>query len=321
MINRKSTLDVELFKSTPCLFLENAIKEYVATSPINCLTAFDNAPIFEEPGVVFANGDDPIFQDLKTVIGDFHLTPREALEKHIQSKQWNYGLKKHIENVSVISYVLPEPYETRFSTRQSPYGGSLRHNHTRWRGEVFQKSIQHHIASLLEIMGYDAVAPRRAPFFEWTNTPEGVRVNWSERHVAYASGLGTFGLNGLLITPKGCAHYLGSVVCDAALTPTPRPYDHHMAYCLSHRYGTCRKCMERCKGGAINERGHSIEKCRHYIRNVQPEKLKELGATEGLIGMAITCGLCWSGVPCEDRIPALKDLEILRDPLQDVQNP
>ncbi len=79
--------------------------------------------------------------------------------------------------------------------------------------------------------------------------------------------------------------------------------------------------MERCKGGAINEMGHSIEKCRHYIRNVQPGKLKELGAMEGLIGMAITCGLCWSGVPCEDRIPALKDLEILRDPLQDVQNP
>jgi hypothetical protein len=85
MINRKSRLDVELFKSTPCFFLENAIKEYVATSPINCLTAFDNAPIFEEPVVVFANGDDPIFQDLKTVIGDFHLTPREALGKHVQS--------------------------------------------------------------------------------------------------------------------------------------------------------------------------------------------------------------------------------------------
>jgi len=302
----KNRLDVELFKSNPCLFLENAIKEYVATSPINCLTTFENAPIFDEPVVVFADGDDPIFQDLKTVIGDFHLTPREALEKHIKSKQWNYGVKDHIERVSVISYVLPEPYETRLSTRQSPYGGSLRHNHTRWRGEVFQKSIQHYIVSLLEIMGYDAVAPRRAPFFEWTNTPDGVRVNWSERHIAYASGLGTFGLNGLLITPKGCAHYLGSVVCDVALAPTPRLYNHHMAYCLSHRYGTCRKCMKRCLGGAISEQGHSNLKCRQYIREVQPAKLKESVGLEGLIGMVITCGLCWSGVPCEDRIPQLR---------------
>ena len=70
-----------------------------------------------------------------------------------------------------------------------------------------------------------------------------------------------------------------------------------------YRYGKCRKCMERCAGGAISEQGHSNEKCRHYIRNVQPEKLKELGEMEGLIGMVITCGLCWTGVPCEDRIP------------------
>ena len=70
MTKHKTRLDVELFKSNPCLFLENAIKEYVATSPINCLTAFDNAPIFDEPVVTFANGDDPIFQDFKTVIGE-----------------------------------------------------------------------------------------------------------------------------------------------------------------------------------------------------------------------------------------------------------
>lgn len=82
----KNRLDVELFKSNPCLFLEHAITEYVATSPINCLTTFDNAPIFDEPVVAFANGDDPIFKDIRTVIGDFHLTPREALEKHIKSK-------------------------------------------------------------------------------------------------------------------------------------------------------------------------------------------------------------------------------------------
>jgi hypothetical protein len=67
--------------------------------------------------------------------------------------------------------------------------------------------------------------------------------------------------------------------------------------------------MKRCVGGAISEQGHSVVRCRDYIRNVQPGKLKELGATEGLIGMAITCGLCWTGVPCEDRIPTPEVLE------------
>ena len=27
-----------------------------------------------------------------------------------------------------------------------------------------------------------------------------------------------------------------------------------------------------------------------------------------MIGGGATCGLCWSGVPCEDRIPGLEDL-------------
>ena len=303
MNDRKDKLDVKRFQSNPSLFLEQAIKEYVATSPINVLTEFDNAPVFDEPIVVFANGDAPIFRDLKKVIGDFHLTPREALEKHIQSKQWKYGAKERIEPVGVISYILPEPYETRLSTRHTPYGVSKRHNHTRWRGEVFQKNIQNYIISLLEIQGYDAVAPRRAPFFLWESTEDGVRVNWSERHVAYASGLGTFGLNGLLITSKGCAHYLGSVVCDVAFTPTPRPYDSHVAYCPFFKDQSCRKCMERCAAGAISEQGRSIKKCRDYFRDEQPGRLREVGGVEGLIGMGASCGLCMTNVPCEDRIP------------------
>jgi hypothetical protein len=40
-----------------------------------------------------------------------------------------------------------------------------------------------------------------------------------------------------------------------------------------------------------------------YPKNIMV-KLKESGATEGLIGMVASCGLCWSDVPCEDRIPA-----------------
>ena len=72
MTNRKAIIDKELFKSDPCRFLTNAIKTYAATSPLNTLTTFDNVPIFDEPLVFFANGDDPIFKEFKTIIGDFH---------------------------------------------------------------------------------------------------------------------------------------------------------------------------------------------------------------------------------------------------------
>jgi len=303
MTLRETSLDVQLFKSNPNLFLEKVIKEYVAASPINRLIEFNDAPLFDEPIVAFADGDDLIFQTYKTIIDEFHMTPREVLEKYIRSKEWNYGLKDPIEHVSVISYVLPIPLETRDVERNAPYGGSRRKNHFRWLGEVFWRNLEHYVASLLEIMGHHAVAPGRSPFFQRKELADGARVNWSERHIAYAAGLGTFGLNGLLITRKGCAHFVESVVCDVALTPTPRTYDHYQAYCPFFKDKSCRKCIERCLVGAISEKGRDILICRHNLGQKQRAKLKELGLDEGYIGRAPTCGLCMTNVPCEDRIP------------------
>jgi epoxyqueuosine reductase len=43
--------------------------------------------------------------------------------------------------------------------------------------------------------GYPAVAPVLSPEWEWRESERHVFAsNWSERHAAYASGLGTFGL-------------------------------------------------------------------------------------------------------------------------------
>ena len=123
------------------------------------------------------------------------------------------------------------------------------------------------------------------------------------RVAAARAGLGTFGLNGLLITRKGCAHFVESVVCDVALTPTPRTYDHYQAYCPFFKDKSCRKCIERCLVGAISEKGRDILICRHNLGQKQRAKLKELGLDEGYIGRAPTCGLCMTNVPCEDRIP------------------
>jgi epoxyqueuosine reductase len=305
MTYRKTGLDAELYKSNPCRFLENAIKKYVATSPLNTLTTFDNAPIYDEPVVVFADGDDPIFKEYKTIIGDFHLTPREAMDKYVKAKAWRYGLNTALVNISVISWALPITNETRLSECNSKYGGSRRYNNTRWFGGPFGYTLQDYIVQLLEILGNNAVAPTRAKFAKTIKTDKGLMANWSERHIAFAAGMGTFGLNGLMISPKGCAVYLGSVVCDAAFTPTPRIYQSHMAYCLFSQDGSCQQCIKRCQGGAISEQGRNNNKCRDQI-TVQVETLKQMGMDEGLIGLAPACGLCSTGVPCEDRIPSAK---------------
>ena len=157
----------------------------------------------------------------------------------------------------------------------------------------------------MEVLGGTAITPSGSRFAVNKEMPGGWFVtNWSERHVAWACGLGTFGLNGLMITPKGCAVYLGSLVCDVTLKPTPNAYSSHTANCLFYRDSSCRRCLERCPAGAISEEGRSNLKCRSNLQGQQAVKLKELGLDRDLIGPAPACGLCSTGVPCEDRIPA-----------------
>lgn len=71
---------------------------------------------------------------------------------------------------------------------------------------------------------------------------------WSERHAAYISGLGTFGLHKGLITERGTCGRFVSVLTDLPLTPTARPYTGLYDYCTH-----CGACVRRCPVGAISQ--------------------------------------------------------------------
>jgi len=59
----------------------------------------------------------------------------------------------------------------------------------------------------------------------WTST-------WSERHIAFAAGLGTFSLTRAVITSKGCNVRFASLVTNAPLEVTPRKNNDPTANCL-----------------------------------------------------------------------------------------
>jgi len=304
MAHNSGELRSALFENDPCLFLKHSIKEYVRTSPLNRLTAFDDSPIVEEPLVAFGDGEDPVFQELKAVIGEFHMTPREVMEKYLRHKRWRFNAPSAPENISVISWALPLTESTRIMERSSPYGGSPRYNHSRWIGIRLFECLEQHVASLLEVLRYHAVAPTQSGFFEIKEMPgDWLAANWSERHVAYACGLGTFGLNGLMITERGCAVYLGSVVCNLRLTTTPRAAS-HVANCPYFADGSCGLCIGHCTGSAITTEGRSNSACLKNLRDEQAGKLIALGLDHGLVGPAPACGRCSTGIPCEDRIPS-----------------
>lgn len=279
--------------------IEDVIRDFVRTSPMNRLEAFDNTQIFNEPLVGFADGDDPIFTEYKTVVSEKHLTPREALALH--DEEGRTALTSPLP-LSVISFVLPIDRGTRSSNALEEEGPSLRWNHTRWKGQEFIDELERHLVSFLEKRGVSAIAPDLTSAFKIDRFSGGIASNWSQRHMAYAAGLGTFSLNEGFITPRGMAMRCGSVVAGIKLTPSIRPYAGPFANCLFFSSGTCGACIRRCPGGAISEKGHDKSKCLEVLF-VSQKPWIEGAHGEGYIGQYAGCGLCQTGVPCEDRIP------------------
>jgi epoxyqueuosine reductase QueG len=270
------------------------IRPFVVANQFNRIAGLDDATIFDEPLVGIADGDDPLFAELKTVIAPTHLTPREALAA---------GLGKDAadlpQRLSVVSWILPISAATRRSNRRCTRQPSRRWAYTRWYGEMFNEALRRHVVHMLTDPGCPTVAPVLESYFaveKASTDPKAPYSNWSERHVAYAAGLGSFSLNDGLITERGIAHRCGSVVTTVPLPPSHRTPGLR-SNCLHFATGKCMVCATRCPVGAITEHGHDKQKCREYTDR-ELSKLKKR-YNVGVAG----CGLCQTGVPCEFHNP------------------
>ncbi len=293
-------VDKVVFLKNPNEVLEQLIRNFIKESELNRRIQLDQGVYFEEPLVGFASGVDPLFFEYKTVIGPFHLTPREMIASALREKGQPLPLSE-IEKISVVSWVLPAAEDTRKSNRKEARFPSKLWAYTKDFGEVCNHALKRHVTTFLENMGHIAVAPALLPSFQTVRDEKsGWASPWSERHVAYACGLGTFSLNDGLVTPKGIAVRIGSVVTLLKLTPTEKKYRHFKENCLFFRDESCGKCIPRCPASAITEKGHDKDKCREYIGS---NPLHEKRLEYGLQNPTTSCGLCQTGVPCEFQIP------------------
>ena len=288
----------EQFKSEPSQFIIEEIKAFASISPLNRIPPAREELIFDEPLVRFADGDDSIFAEYKSIIGPTHLTPNEAL-----ARAYNKSLGDMPTRFSVISWILPITEKTRESNRGETRVPSRLWSHTRWFGEQFNDAVRKKVAGLLSEMGYMVIAPAIQPYFKMETREKGNYSNWSERHVAYAAGHGTFSLSDGFITECGIAHRCGSVVTNLVLTASPRTAKTPFSNCLFYFDGSCKACVKRCPAGAITENGHDKLKCRVYLGDIGYSRaaLKEgYDVDKSVSG----CGLCQVKVPCEYQIPA-----------------
>ena len=272
----------------------NLIKDFTANSPHNSLRNEAGEKAWDEPLVGFSRGDDPLYDEFKNHIGDFHWKPEEIFLLTFPETGASAA------ELTVISWILPQTAQTKRDNQLEQRFPSERWTRSRSFGEQFNVELRKHLLASLLAAGCQAMAPELSPFKKSAISEcYGRASTWSERHAAYASGLGTFGLCDGLITAAGKAMRCGSVIARIKIPPTVRPYQDHHAYCLYYGKGICGKCVERCPVGAISpEKGHDKEICRAYTQETTRDYVKTNFGID-----TYGCGLCQTGVPCESRIP------------------
>lgn len=279
------------------LWIEKIIKDFIGNPEINNLKNKENDRAWDEPIVGFSRGDDPLYEDYKRYVGSFHFTPEEIF-KNIYP-----GLNINKNELTVICWILPHTEKTKSEQRNEANKVTESWARGRIFGEEINVKLRKYLVKKLEEKGIHAISPVLTPYWQTVKSDKyQFASTWSERHAAYASGLGTFGLCDGLITSKGKAMRCGSVIAQIAIPTSTRPYKDHHEYCLFFSKGTCGRCIGRCPANAIGPNGHDKIKCKRYV----DETAYYVKTRYGFEGYG--CGFCQTGVPCESKIPNEKDL-------------
>ena len=293
--------------------LQSFLDGVFASNELNRLPQeFGGERIFSAPLIGVSRGDDDIFVRLKEIIGPEHLTPSEMW---IQSGlPEDADLAKRLRIVSIVfpyTSIIREEGEKNNEDMPPEIYCVARNfaNH-------FMDAVLEQTEGYIRSKGYKAISGMKSSIFQILRekTPFSIYSNWSERHIAFAAGLGTFSLHEGLITEAGCNIRVASVMTDAPLEMTPRLSDEPYGNCLHYANGTCGECISKCPTAAITEEGHDKYKCSLNVRKVSQEMqtrpvkslLKPQNRVingETVVSYPVGCALCQFGVPCTKKNP------------------
>jgi len=273
-------------------FLRAEVTRFLAEDPCNLMgEAWGDERIWEAPLLGAASGTDPIFETFRDTVDPQHWTPAEAFSAG--------GFEAKAGELSVVSWVLPKNSRTKEDNAKQKELSSERWARARFFGENANMQLRDHMVEFLKNAGVEAIAPIRLPSWNRLNSERYVFAStWSERHIAHACGLGTFGVCGGLITPIGKAVRLGSVVLRGNINTLPRPYTRYDEYCPFKVDKTCGVCIKRCPAGALSENGNNKRLCSAYMNDKISPYVQERYGFNGY-----GCGMCQTGVPCTSGIP------------------
>lgn len=233
---------------------------------------------YEPPILSIGSAFDEGFEALKKpeVVGPHHLMPTDWLP----------------EAKSVISLFIPFTERVIKSNTADPIQPSMEWLFTRVDGQQHLLATGALVRDALIREGYKAVVPYSDDRFMMRVRPEHTDIpippyssNWSERHVGFITGLGTFGLSTNFISKRGACGRLVSIVTDWETEPDKKDYIGIYDYCSE-----CHACYRACPGQAYGDCGKDIVKCSGFLH----ENSKQYAPRYG-------CGKCQSGLPCQTR--------------------
>lgn len=230
--------------------------------------------LWQKPLVAFARADDPKFSDLEQQVAPSHLLPVDLLPTAR----------------SVICYFLPFHRDIARSNNEGEYCSDP------WAFAYLESNqliqdLNDHLRDQLCLLGHESATTPATHNF----SPETLLSNWSHRHIALIAGLGTFGLNHMLITEKGCCGRLGSLVTSLVLSPTPVSTNQSCLYYLDQG---CMKCVKSCPSQALQKDSFDRFRCYdHLLKNTEIHQAK---------GWVDACGKCLTRLPCSFIDPAEK---------------
>jgi len=248
-----------------------------------CIVSFETenglTDIWRSPLMAALSVDNPMIPELRKAVSQDHLLPGELLT----------GAK------SIIVYFIP--FENRI-VKSNLIGEAASED---WAAAYIHTNrlidfINEELTKCLNRQGYQAAKTKATHNFD----EKTLMSSWSHRHIAWLAGLGSFGLNNMLITSFGCCGRLGSIITNletSELSGISIKTVSGPEKCLYKINGSCGLCRKKCPDLAIGEGGNfNRHKCYQVcLRNA--EKNKD-------IGFADVCGKCLLGLPCSDRDPS-----------------
>lgn len=198
---------------------------------------------YREPIIGFADAHDPMYVQLSELIGNEQVLPTEILESA----------------ETVVVFFIPYSEDMVRKVRENPFIPITQEwsDYYTVTNELLSK-IAERLKEELYRMGITVAS--QPPTNNYNDVE--LTAKWSHKSSAVIAGIGTFGLNHLLITKSGTMGRLNSIVIDAKISPTPKV---STEYCLYYKNGTCKFCVNNCPSGALSENGIDKFRCDSYL--------------------------------------------------------